>query len=144
MWCLWLELRMDKCFVVNLPFFWDSLGVPWVSPSHWKAAQTFCQAGLCKIRRTQQVAVGLLLWELEGKKVSITWRSDLPDGCSWGQAHKYHKGFCVAYRDRNVSLVQVLLQHDLIISSQSSTVAICYFPGRPGFSDNRFLFRPWP
>lgn len=73
-----------------------------------------------------------MVWQLEGKKVSITWRTYLPKESSGAKAHKTHKDFCVAYEHycpcRNVSLVQVLPWRDFIISSRSSTIALCCFP----------------
>lgn len=101
------------CSLLIYMTFWDPLGHPWVSSSHCKATQTFCQGGFDNVRRGWQVVMGQIVWELEGEKENITWRTCLPEEFCWGQALRHHKGLCVAcgrfYPCRNVSLVQVLL-----------------------------------
>lgn len=130
--------------------FWDSLGHPWVSSSHSKATQTFCQGGFYNVRRGWQVVMGRMIWELKGEKENRTWRTCLPAEFSWGQALRHHKGLCVAYGRfcpcRNVSLVEVLLTRawfhylitklnnhylSLLLAGQYSvTVDSCSVPGR--------------
>lgn len=117
LWCLWLKLIwrvfLVLCSLLIYMTFWDPLGHPRVSSSHCKATQTFCQGGFDNVRRGWQVVMGQMVWELEGEKENITWRTCLPEEFSWGQALRHHKGLCVAcghfYPCRNVSLVQVLL-----------------------------------